>query len=77
MVRGDASQLRSALTNLIFNAVDAIIDEGTIRIEAKVDVERVRIEVSDTGSGMSAEQVLQRAVEIVGQMKEPNGVKGS
>lgn len=57
MVRGDASQLRSALTNLIFNAVDAISESGHIRLLAKAENELAVVEVEDSGDGMTLEQL--------------------
>ncbi|GAB5443072.1 MAG: hypothetical protein Fues2KO_34210 [Fuerstiella sp.] len=57
MVRGDASQLRSALTNLIFNAVDAISESGHIRLLAKAENELAVVEVDDSGDGMTLEQL--------------------
>jgi PAS domain S-box-containing protein len=58
-VRLDASQLDQILTNLVVNARDAIQHSGEIRIATRnITTETqdwVRISVSDTGSGMSAE----------------------
>ena len=47
--------LREALTNLIFNAVDALSDGGMIRLCASTLGDRVLIEVSDTGPGIPLE----------------------
>jgi signal transduction histidine kinase/CheY-like chemotaxis protein len=61
LVMGNASEVREALTNLIFNAVDAMPDGGRITIatekvrSASSDKPHVRIEVGDTGPGMDAE----------------------
>jgi CheY-like chemotaxis protein len=59
-VMGDAAQLREALTNLVFNAVDAMPDGGTIAIRTLTFAgaggkRRVQFEVGDTGAGMDAE----------------------
>ncbi|MBA4315715.1 MAG: hypothetical protein C0422_10390 [Alcaligenaceae bacterium] len=64
----DASEpeLREALTNLIFNAVDAMPRGGTItlstRLEKKSDHDQVVIEIRDTGLGMN-EETLKRCLE--------------
>lgn len=64
----DASEpeLREALTNLVFNAVDAMPRGGTItlstRLEKKSDHDQVVIEISDTGLGMN-EETLKRCLE--------------
>jgi signal transduction histidine kinase len=55
-IHGNAAELREMLTNLIFNAADAMPDGGviTLRTSQPNDVE-VALEVQDTGSGMTAE----------------------
>ena len=52
-----APELRETLTNLIFNAVDAMPAGGTITVSTLTDGTDVRIEVSDTGTGMSEESI--------------------
>jgi len=55
-VTGDEQQLRQALTNLIFNAVDAMKPGGgTLRLATRPDGDTVVLEIGDTGSGMSEE----------------------
>ena len=54
-VRGSESELHEMVTNLIFNAVDAIEEEGTITVATRPDNEHVILEVRDTGRGMDAE----------------------
>jgi PAS domain S-box-containing protein len=61
-VAGNAGELREVLTNLIFNAVDAIPHGGTIGIGTRRDGDQVILEVSDTGSGMT-EEVRRRCLE--------------
>jgi len=63
VVPGVESELREALTNLVFNAVDAMPDGGTLSLRtrrtsdpSRAEVpDRVYIEVSDSGVGMDAE----------------------
>ena len=50
-----APELRESLTNLIFNAVDAMPQGGSITVSTRTDGPNVRIEVTDTGTGMSDE----------------------
>lgn len=47
--------LREAVTNLIFNAVDALPRGGSICLRARQDGQRVLVEVVDTGVGMTAD----------------------
>jgi signal transduction histidine kinase/ActR/RegA family two-component response regulator len=54
-IEGWPISVSEALTNLIFNAVDALPDGGTIRLAARRVGADVVIEVADSGQGMSAE----------------------
>jgi len=55
VIEGSRSALREAFTNLIFNAVDALVDGGTIRLRVSRVGDRVQAEVSDTGHGIPPE----------------------
>ncbi len=55
MIIGDAARLRDAITNLIFNAVDAMPKGGTITLRTRAEEKFVLVEVSDTGIGMPEE----------------------
>lgn len=68
-VRGDESELREALTNLIFNAVDAMPDGGTITLATRAHGKHAVLEISDTGTGMT-EEVRQRCLEPFYTTKE-------
>jgi signal transduction histidine kinase len=52
-VSGDPASLREMLTNLIFNAVDALPSGGGITLRSVAARDAVRIEVADTGTGMT------------------------
>ncbi len=54
-IAGNEGELREALVNLIFNAVDAIPRRGTITIRTEVQGRWLVIAVIDDGAGMSAE----------------------
>jgi signal transduction histidine kinase/ActR/RegA family two-component response regulator len=64
------SEIREALTNLIFNAVDAMPDGGTLTLRTKSTGDaapastprRVRVQVEDTGVGMD-EDTRRRCLE--------------
>ena len=58
-IEADADRLKWVFTNLIKNAAQAIDGGGTIAIEGSVDADpgAVRVEVRDTGAGMSDETV--------------------
>lgn len=61
-VAANTSELREALTNLIFNAADALPEGGTIKLSARAEGPNVAIIVSDTGVGMS-EETLEHCFE--------------
>jgi signal transduction histidine kinase len=61
-IAGDAAELREVLTNLIFNAVDAMPHGGAITFGTRHEGEFVAVTISDTGMGMS-EEVRQRCLE--------------
>lgn len=54
-VMGNSTELKEVLTNLIINAVDAIPHAGAIKIRTSTAAGAVRMEVQDTGTGMSPE----------------------
>jgi signal transduction histidine kinase/CheY-like chemotaxis protein len=60
-ILGSRTEVREALINLVFNAVDALPEGGTITIRAKKhgkgkEERRLAVEVTDTGVGMEEEQ---------------------
>ena len=61
-VGGQESALREVLTNLIFNAVDAMPEGGRVTIETAIEGEDGVLRVRDTGTGMT-EIVRQRCLE--------------
>jgi CheY-like chemotaxis protein len=79
----DATELREALTNLIFNSVDALPEGGTITLNARVQdqpednsVQRsVVIEVRDDGIGMD-EKTRERCTEPFYTTKWASGGSG-
>jgi signal transduction histidine kinase len=61
-VMGNGTELREVMTNLIFNAVDALPKGGTITLRTRPDSRMVQFEIVDNGVGMSPE-VRQRCLE--------------
>ncbi|HEY7363664.1 MAG TPA: GAF domain-containing protein [Methylomirabilota bacterium] len=58
-IAGDPSEIREALTNIIFNALDAMPEGGRLTLRTGVEGEQVFCAVTDTGIGMS-DDVRQR-----------------
>lgn len=55
---GDPVQIEQVLTNLINNAVDSINNDGRIIITVEdIDLDSLKLEVSDTGSGIDEESL--------------------
>ncbi len=61
-IPGNGGELREVLTNLIFNAVDAMPEGGTIYLRTRVEGDDVLLQISDTGTGMT-EEVRTRCLE--------------
>ena len=64
-IMGVESEIREALVNLVFNAVDAMPEGGTLTLRTKISENAprlVRVEVSDTGIGMN-EDTRRRCLE--------------
>jgi len=55
MVMGDDSELREVLVNMVFNAIDAMPEGGTLTLRTETVDESVVIKVLDTGVGMYPE----------------------
>ena len=62
IVSGEESALREVLTNLLFNAVDAMPEGGRILIAITAESDRAVLRVSDNGTGMT-ETVRRRCLE--------------
>ncbi len=55
IIEGSPARIREVMTNLIFNAVDALPAGGTIRLRTAVEDGQASVEISDPGVGMSPE----------------------
>jgi len=72
IVAGDESALREVLTNLIFNAVDAMPHGGRVLLETTIENERAVLRVADNGTGMT-ETVRRRCLEPFFSTKGEHG----
>src|SRR5690242_8441940 len=55
MVMGDDAELREVLVNMVFNAIDAMPEGGTLTLSTRAAGEQVIVKVADTGVGMYPE----------------------
>jgi signal transduction histidine kinase len=56
LVSADPDQIRRALRNLVLNALDAMPQGGTLTIRTQNLDDKVALEVSDTGEGLTPEE---------------------
>jgi signal transduction histidine kinase len=71
-VTGDPAELRETFLNLLFNALDAMPQGGSVTFSARADGDRVACVVADTGVGMS-DAVRQRCFEPFFTTKAEHG----
>jgi len=71
-ILGIESEIRDAVVNLIFNAVDAMPNGGTITLQTRALANGASIEVRDTGTGMD-EQTRRRCLEPFFSTKGEHG----
>jgi two-component system nitrogen regulation sensor histidine kinase NtrY len=55
-ISADQDQLRRAIGNLVLNAMDAMPEGGTLRVHTALHDGHARLEVSDTGTGLTEEE---------------------
>ncbi len=55
-IDADPEMLHRALSNLVLNAMDAMLDGGTLTLSAKESGDQIEIRVADTGQGMTPEE---------------------
>jgi signal transduction histidine kinase len=72
LIFGVPDELREVLTNLILNAIDAMPRGGCMSFRTRQDGQRVRLEMSDTGTGMT-EETLRNCLEPFFTTKEDHG----
>lgn len=57
VIKADHDRIRQALTNLVHNAVKFNRSQGTVRVSTRADAESVTVSVSDTGIGISSDDL--------------------
>jgi|GEM_PF-363512 len=70
LITGNAGKLHQAFINIINNAEQSISGEGTITLTTKTEGNQVTVSISDTGSGISKEN-LKRLGDLFFTTKEP------
>ncbi|MBA7596929.1 Sensor kinase CckA [subsurface metagenome] len=72
-VRGDMAELREALINIIFNAVDSMPQGGKLTVKAWQEDNQVVLSVSDTGVGMP-DEIKSKIFDPFFTTKGPDGM---
>ena len=70
----DFDQLQQVCTNLILNAIQAMPQGGKLTIRTSVDNEQLKIEVQDTGHGISPENMRKLFTPFFTTKREVKGV---
>ena len=73
-ISADFDQLQQVCTNLIMNAVQAMTGGGTLTIRTSADNTQVKIEVQDTGVGISPENMRKLFTPFFTTKREVKGV---
>jgi PAS domain S-box-containing protein len=73
----DPQRLRQVLVNLLSNAVKYNRPGGQVRIDFNVDADKVRLELADTGLGMTQEQLAHLYEPFNRLGRERGGVEGT
>jgi len=71
-ISGNEAELRELLFNVVFNAIDALSERGTVTFRTSMREDSAVLQVSDTGSGMT-EEVRSRCLEPFYTTKEEHG----
>jgi len=73
-ITADFDQLQQVCTNLIMNAIQAMPGGGTLTIRTSADKTQVKIEVQDTGVGISPENMRKLFTPFFTTKREVKGV---
>ncbi len=57
VIEGNPGELQQVFINLITNAIDAMEESGILSVRTRAEENSIRIEVSDTGKGISREEL--------------------
>lgn len=72
LIRGNSSKFKQALINMIKNSIEALGDQGLIRIWAYTVNGEIQIHIHDNGQGMDAEEIIR-----LGEPYYSNKTKGT
>jgi two-component system NtrC family sensor kinase len=73
-IMADFDQLRQVFTNLILNAIQAMPTGGKLVIRTSLDGKQIRVDVKDTGYGISPENMRRLFTPFFTTKREVKGV---
>jgi len=73
-ITGDFDQLQQVCTNLVVNAIQAMRQGGILAIRTSADNDRVKMEIQDTGCGISPEHMRKLFTPFFTTKREVKGV---
>jgi two-component system NtrC family sensor kinase len=73
-ITADPNQLQQVCTNLIVNAIQAMPEGGKLTLRTSLDQGRLKMEVQDTGYGISPENMRKLFTPFFSTKKEVKGV---
>src|SRR5450759_4444381 len=77
-VRADRTRVKQVLVNLLSNAIKYNIKQGTVEVKCAESMPgRIRVSITDTGAGLSPEQMAQLFQEFNRLGQEAGGEEGT
>lgn len=72
-VQGDSEKLKGVFLNLLLNGADAMAEGGTIRISTEMSASKIRVRVTDEGSGVPPDLIEKIFEPFFSTKKEGTG----
>lgn len=73
-IKGNKSELKQVLLNIMKNAIEAMNDQGVLTISLRKENDIVQFEISDTGIGMTKEEVQRLGTPFYSLKEKGTGI---
>jgi two-component system, sporulation sensor kinase B len=73
-VKGNKSELKQVLLNIMKNAIEAMKEDGKLTISLNSDQQRVYFNISDTGIGMTEEEMIRLGTPFYSLKEKGTGI---
>jgi len=74
LVQGDISKIKSVITNILFNALEALNDGGFVKIELNKNKDFIEIKIEDNGKGINDKDIEKIFNPFFSTKKTGNGI---